>query len=174
MFSKLTAQIIIPSMINASNGWNGLCEILVHFHPSTLRHFERAHMLAADFTFNLDQSHREDESTVREERCKQWVMSNRGNFPKDMSSWDGSIKYDSGGSTRFDSGSGYNGVLDSLSSCHAGRCCGKLARCLESWGSAQSPFLQPYPSEIQLARISNLDSNGIEAPRSSGESNFEG
>jgi hypothetical protein len=131
-------------------------------------------MLAADFKVNQDQNNREDESTSREERCKQWVVSNSGIAPKDMSSWDGSTKYDSGGSLNFEFCSGCSEVLDSLRSCHAG-CCGNLARCFESWTSARSPTLQQHSLEIQSVVMSNqLDTNDKEAPRYSGETNFKG
>ena len=140
-------------------------EILVHFHPSALRHFERAHMIAGDL--DLSQS-RLSEDISRQERCKQWVFNESGPSPKGLASWDGSVKYESG-SGRLDSCSVYSSVLDSCRSCTAGPQIHaiKAAKNLESWTSARSPPLCCAQTCTRPSPAIASETNGIEAPCSS-------
>ena len=144
---------------------SGKNDILGHFHPSALRHFERAHMMAGE----LDPAmcRQDDEQSTRQERCKQWVMNECACLPRDLASWEGSIRYESG-SAKFDSCSAYSGVLDSCRSNHQLFLHAlKAAQNLESWTSARSPTFASTNAK-QSEKISPLhDLNGIEAPRSS-------
>jgi hypothetical protein len=143
-------------------------EILVHFHPSALRHFERAHMIAGDL--DLLQPCLREEQSIRQERCKQWVLNESEHLTNDLASWDCSVKYDSG-SGRLDSGSLYSGALDSCRSCPPVHQINviKASKNLESWTSARSPPLccaqtcaRPSPISPPIAS----ETSGIEAPRS--------
>lgn len=140
-------------------------EILVHFHPSALRHFERTHMISGEL--DLSQTHKDDEHSTRQERCKQWVLNESGCYPRDLASWEGSIRYDSGGSAKLDSISGYSGILDSCRSNLAFYHTIKPAQNLESWTSARSPTIFPASCAKPQERIHmSHDMNMIEAPKS--------
>ncbi len=148
------------------------CDLLVHFHPSALRHFERAHMIAEDL--DLSHSFLKEVQSTKQERCKQWVLNELGTFSKDLASWDCSVKYDSG-SGRLDSCSVYSGVLDSCRSCPAGLPvnASKIAQNLESWTSVRSP---PVCFAQMCARPSPTiasDMNGIDVPRLGASSGHE-
>jgi hypothetical protein len=137
-------------------------DILVHFHPSALRHFERTHMMSGEL--DLSQAPRDDDHSTRQERCKQWVLNESGYYPRDLASWEGSIRYDSGSSAKLDSVSGYSGILDSCRSNIAMYHCTKH---LESWTSARSPTIIPSTCAKSTERSHVLhESNVIEAPRS--------
>jgi hypothetical protein len=141
-------------------------EILVRFHPSTLRHFERAHMLAGDL--DLSQRCFSEEHSTKQERCKQWVLNESGPFTKGLASWDGSVKYDSE-TGRLDSGSLCSVALDSFKSCSAGPqiYAKKNSQNLESWTSARSPPLCCAQTCARPSPTIAFETNGIEAPRSS-------
>jgi hypothetical protein len=140
-------------------------EILVHFHPSALRHFERAQMIASDLDRSLHFLN--EEQSTRQERCKQWVLNGIGHFTKDLASWDGSVKYESG-SGRLDSGSLYSGVLDSYRSCPGGAQINviKVPQNLESWTSVRSPPLCCTQTCARPSPIIASETNAIEPPQS--------
>ena len=141
--------------------------VLDCLHPSALRHFERAHMIARDL--DISQSTIDKEQSAN--RCRQWVLNESGNCPRDVASWDGSIKYDSHeGSGRLEMYSVHSGALDSYRS---GLVCPAkaLAQNLESWNSSRSPTMCHTQAGTKSERPPDSDVNGIEAPRSSSSPN---
>ena len=139
------------------------CEILGQFHPSTLRHFERAHMISCEL--DPTQVRHDNEDTSRQERCERWVLNEIDHFPRDLASWEGSIKYDSGSSTRVDS---YSGVHYPPPSNHQLACRAvKSAKNLESWTSTSSSAFTPAFVRQQQRQSALRDPDGIETPRSS-------
>ena len=147
---------------------SGRSDILGHFHPSAWRHFERAHMMAGELDPAMCKQ--DDEQSSKQERCKQWVLNECGCLPRDLASWEGSVRYESGASARLDSfsGLGYSGMLDSVKSNHPLFFHGlKAPQNLESWTSARSPTFTPANAKHQEKTTTLTDVNGIEAPRSS-------
>jgi hypothetical protein len=142
--------------------------VLDYFHPSALRHFERAHMIARDLDISLRTADADQSAQDREKRCKQWVMNESGNCPRDVASWDGSIKYDSQeGSGRSDVCSAHSGLLESYRSGLVSQNQTKALQNLESWNSSHSPTMGHTQACTKSERPPDLDLNGIEAPQSS-------
>ena len=133
-------------------------QMLDHFHPSTLRHFERAHMISGEF--HITDSTQDEESASKLERCQQWVMRESGCFPRDLASWDGSIKYDSGNSMILES---YAGELMTCQSKHDS-CCHliKATQNIESWTSTMSLRIIPVFSQQQEKAVITNDPNLME------------
>ncbi len=140
--------------------------VLDCLHPSALRHFERAHMIARDLDISLSTTDADQSAHDREKRCKQWVLNESGNCPRDVASWDGSIKYDSHeGSRRSELCSDHSGLLDSYRSGLVPHGPAKAAQILESWNSSHSPTMCHTQACSKSERQSEADMNGKEAPR---------
>ncbi len=145
--------------------------VLNYFHQSALRHFERAHMIAHDL--NIPQSRPVDEQSANDpdERCKQWVLSESGQCPSEVASWDGSVNYDSNGACgRLESCCSYAGLLDSCRSGPVGLIPRKTIPNLESWNSSRSPSIchtqacpkpeiTTYPSEVYETEVPQTSSS---------------
>ena len=107
----------------------------------------------------------DDEQIARQERCKQWVLDESSCAPRELASWEGSIRYDSGTSARLESYPvGFDSVrsMQPLSS-HAL----KTAQNIESWTSARSPTTTPALAKQQDRQISVQDCSALEAFRTS-------
>jgi hypothetical protein len=146
--------------------------VLDFLHPSALRHFERAHMIARDLDISLKTTDTDQSAHDRETRCKQWVLNESGNCPRDVASWDGSIKYDSHeGSGRLDLCSANSGVLDSYRIGLAPQSQMKTVQNLESWTSSHSPTMCHTQAGTKSERPSDSHVNGTTGPRSSSSPN---
>uniref|UniRef100_A0A7S0M115 Uncharacterized protein n=1 Tax=Cryptomonas curvata TaxID=233186 RepID=A0A7S0M115_9CRYP len=123
----------------APNDSAGQSSVLDCFHQSALRHFERAHMIAHDLDMSQSCAVAAQPANDMNERCKQWVLDESGQCPREVASWDGSVNYDSHeGNGPLESCSAYAGLLDSCISPVSGPFFMIPTKTVESWTSSRS------------------------------------